>query len=164
VLHSGQRLVYAPYLELMAEVLMGTGEGGYRRVIFNLPPRHMKSMIVSVLYVAWRLGRNPGAKFICISYGDDLAHDLSAMARRLMTSVNYARIFPHTVLDKKSVDHLTTTRGGARYATAVGSDITGFGADEIIIDDPMQPDDAGSPLVKERVFLLGAKLGLDALQ
>jgi predicted phage terminase large subunit-like protein len=112
----------------------------------------MKSMIVSVLYVAWRLGQNPGAKFICISYGDDLAHDLSAMARRLMTSVIYSRIFPQTVLDKKSVDHLTTTRGGARYATAVGSDITGFGADEIIIDDPMQPDDAGSPLVKERVF------------
>ena len=60
--------------------------------------------------------------------------------------------FPTPVLDKKAVDHLTTTRGGARYATAVSSDITGFGADEIIIDDPMQPDDAGSPSVKERVF------------
>jgi hypothetical protein len=112
----------------------------------------MKSMIVSVLYVAWRLGRNPGAKFICISYGDDLAHDLSARTRLLMTSEIYARIFPRTVLDKKAVDYFTTTDGGGRYATAVGSHITGFGADEIIIDDPMQPDDAGSPIAKERVF------------
>ena len=40
--------------------------------------------------------------------------------------------------------------GGYRYATAVGSDITGFGADEIIIDDPVQPEDALSERVKQQ--------------
>src|SRR5690606_6565126 len=44
-----------------------------------------------------------------------------------------------------------TTKGGYRYATSVGSDITGFGADVIIVDDPMQPDDAASEHVKERL-------------
>jgi predicted phage terminase large subunit-like protein len=152
ILHPGQQLVFAPYLEVLAEVLMGAACGRFRRLIFNLPPRHMKSMMVSVLWVAWRLGQNPSAKFICISYGDDLAHDLSARVRTLMLSPLYARIFPKTILDKKAVHHITTTLGGARYATAVGSDITGFGADVIIIDDPMQPEAATSPSAKERVF------------
>ena len=151
VLHPGQQLVFAEYLEVMATLLMRAAEGQRRRLIFNLPPRFMKSMLVSVLYVAWRLGRDPTAKFICISYGDDLAHDLSATTRKLMLSRPYARIFPKTVLEKKAVDHITTTQGGRRYATAVGSDITGFGADEIIIDDPMQPDEAASELAKQKV-------------
>ena len=151
VLHPGQQLVFAAYLEVLAEALMGASCGRHRRLIFNLPPRHLKSMMISVLYVAWLLGRDPTAKIICISYGDDLAHDLSARVRTLMLSSLYARIFPKTVLDKKAVDHITTTLGGARYATAVGSDITGFGADVIIIDDPMQPDAATSAMAKERV-------------
>lgn len=111
----------------------------------------MKSLIVSIFYVAWRLGRDPAAKFISISYGDDLAHDHSGLTRKLMESALYRRIFPETVLAKRAVDHIRTTRGGYRYATSVGSDITGFGADEIIIDDPMQPDDATSEHAKEKV-------------
>jgi hypothetical protein len=58
VLHPGKNLIYANYLQLMANILMGVEEGKYRRVLVNLPPRHMKSMMTSVLYVAWRLGRN----------------------------------------------------------------------------------------------------------
>ena len=68
-----------------------------------------------------------------------------------MLSPTYRMIFPNTVLDKKAEDHVSTTKGGYRYATAVGSDITGFRADEIIIDDPLQPEDAPSEMAKEKV-------------
>jgi predicted phage terminase large subunit-like protein len=151
VLHPGTKLAHADYLDLMADLLMRVEEGARKRVIINLPPRHMKSIMVSVLYVAWRLGRDPTVKFITISYGDDLAHDLSGLTRKLMRSEIYSRIFPATVLDKHAVDYVRTTKGGYRYATSVGSDITGFGADVIIVDDPMQPDDAASESVKEKV-------------
>jgi hypothetical protein len=46
--------------------------------------RHMKSALASVLYPAWRLGCDPTVKFICISYGDDLAHDLFAQTRKII--------------------------------------------------------------------------------
>ena len=151
VLYPGKKLIYAPYLELIATVLMRVDQGAKRNVIINLPPRHMKSALVSVLYTAWRLGRDPTTKFICISYGDDLAHDLSSQTRKVMRSESYRRIFPNTVLDKTAVDHIRTTQGGYRYATAVGSDITGFGADEIIIDDPVQPEDVHSERVMQKV-------------
>lgn len=68
-----------------------------------------------------------------------------------MRSDLYRTIFPCTVLDKSAMDYIRTTQGGYRYATAVGSDITGFGADEIIIDDPAQPEDALSERVKLRL-------------
>jgi predicted phage terminase large subunit-like protein len=151
VLHPGNQLVFAEYLEVLAWLLMSTANRKKRRIIVNMPPRHLKSMMVSVLYVAWRLGCDPTAKFICASYGDDLAHHLSELTRRLMLSSIYRRIFPGTRLDKKAVDYIRTTEGGYRYATAVGSDITGFGADEIILDDLLQPDKAASESAKERV-------------
>jgi predicted phage terminase large subunit-like protein len=151
VLYPAQKLVYAPYLELIATLLMRVDQGLKRNVIINLPPRHMKSALVSVLYTAWRLGRDPTTKFICISYGDDLAHDLSSQTRKIMRSECYRSLFPKTILDKSAVDHIRTTQGGYRYATAVGSDITGFGADEIIIDDPVQPEDVHSERVMQKV-------------
>ena len=86
VLYPGQKLVYAGYLELIATLLMRVGQRKFRYVIINLPPRHMKSALASILYPAWRLGCDPTVKFICISYGDDLAHDLSAQTRKVMRS------------------------------------------------------------------------------
>jgi hypothetical protein len=151
ILYPGQKLVYAGYLELIATLLMRFAERKWRNVIINLRPRHMKSALASILYPACRLGCDPTVKFICISYGDDLAHDLSAQTRKVMRSPLYKTIFPGTVLDKSAVDHIRTTMGGYRYATAVGSDITGFGADEIIIDDPVQPEDALSERVKQQL-------------
>jgi predicted phage terminase large subunit-like protein len=151
ILHQGKGLDHAPYIDLIIEELVRSRRGGHRRIIINLPPGFMKSMLVSILHVAWRLGVNPAEKIICISYGDDLAHDLSRKTRRLMLSPLYRKIFPGTILDKKAEDSITTTKGGQRYATAVGSDIAGFRADLIVIDDPMQPDEVASELAKERL-------------
>lgn len=136
VLHGGKNMVPASYVNLIVEALMRTTTGGRRRLIFNLPPGYMKSTLITVLYTAWRLGVNPSEKIICISYGDDLSHELSRKTRQVMQSPVYRKIFPGTALNKKAEDAITTTKDGQRYATAVGSDIAGFRADLIIMDDP----------------------------
>jgi len=151
VLHPGQSLVPAQYVDLIVEVLTGASTSEPKRVIINLPPGYMKSLLVSVMYTAWRLGRNPSERIICISYGDDLTHELSRKTRKLMLSELYWRIFPNTVVDRKAEDAITTTKGGQRYATSVGSDIAGFRADLIVIDDPMQPAEAASELAKQKL-------------
>jgi predicted phage terminase large subunit-like protein len=151
VLHPGHSFVPAPYLEAFGTLLMDVDQGLYRRVIVNMPPRHMKSTLASVLYPAWRLGRDPTTKVLAASYSDDLAHALSSQTRTVMRSALYRALFPKTVLDKTAVDHIKTTAGGYRFATAIGSVVTGFGADLAIIDDPMQPQDAASERVKQKV-------------
>lgn len=151
ILNPGKTLDYAPYLDLMIYVMESCAEGGLKRVIINLPPDFMKSMIVSIIYVAWRLGVDPTLKFVCISCGDDLANKHSASTRTLMLSPIYRAIFPATILRKKAENWLETTKGGYRYATAVCSDITGFRPNGIIVDDPMEPLDAYSELAKEKL-------------
>ena len=151
ILHPGKKLVHAPYLDVLVALLEGCAAGRKDRVIVNLPPGYMKSMLISIMYVAWRLGVDPTAKFVCISYGDDLANKHAASTRKLMQSPVYKAIFPGTVLDKKSEGWLTTTKGGYRYATAVGSDITGFRPTEIIVDDPIEPEEGSSELVKQKL-------------
>jgi predicted phage terminase large subunit-like protein len=148
-LHDGKQMVPAPYVNLMAEALMAVRDGAEKRLIFNLPPGHMKSLIVSVLFTAWLLGVEPAKRILCISYGDDLTRQLSRLTRRVMTSRLYRRIFPGTVLTKLAEDLLTTNKGGQRLATAVGGAVAGFRAELIIIDDPMQPDDVASELKKQ---------------
>ena len=151
ILHPGKKLVHAPYLDVLVALLEGCAAGRKDRVIVNLPPGYMKSMLISIMYVAWRLGVDPTIKFVCISYGDDLANKHAASTRKLMQSPVYKAIFPGTVLDKKSEGWLTTTKGGYRYATAVGSDITGFRPTEIIVDDPIEPEEGSSELVKQKL-------------
>jgi phage terminase large subunit-like protein len=151
LLHDGQPLKHAPYIDLVCHVLMRCGQRYRNRVIVNMPPGYMKSLLISVLFVAWRLGVNPAEKSICASYGDDLAHKLGRMTRKVMESPLYREIFPETNLTKAAENFLETKQGGFRYATNVGGDIAGFRADFIIIDDPMQPDDMTSAAAKQKV-------------
>ena len=151
VLHDGQQMVHAPYIDIIVQALESSRKRKRKRLIFNLPPGYMKSLIVSVLYIAWLLGKNPSTRAICISYGDDLTHELSRKTRRVMLSSLYRQIFPNTILDKKAENTISTTRGGQRYATSVGSDIAGFRADIIVLDDPLQPDDAFSEIAKDKL-------------
>lgn len=90
------------------------------------------------------LGRNPGAKIICLSHGQDLGEKLAIKTRRVMDSAFYREVFPATGLTKRALADLRTSEGGYRTTTSVDGGITGQGGDFIIIDDPMKADDAES--------------------
>lgn len=118
--------------------------GQQPRLIINLPPRQLKSFITSVVLPAFILGQDPSAKIICISYSDELAKTLARDFKRIMESTWYPKIFPHVHFSKTTENELVTDQGGFRYATSVGGTLTGRGADFIIIDDPIKPEEANS--------------------
>ena len=77
------------HIELIASKLEAVLEGKTTRLIINVPPRSLKSVIASISFVAWALGRNPSLQIICASYGQDLADKLaldyrSSDAKRLV--------------------------------------------------------------------------------
>ena len=148
-LHDGHEMIPAPYVNLIVEALMAVHEGAQKRLIVNLPPGHMKSLIISVLFTAWVLGVDPSKRILSVSYSEALTRQLSRLTRRVMASALYRQIFPATVLAKQSEDLLTTTKGGQRLATTVGGTIAGFRAEITIIDDPMQPDEIASEVKKQ---------------
>ena len=48
------------------------------KLAIALPPRSLKSIIASVALPAWLLGHNPRIEVVCVSYGFELADQLSA--------------------------------------------------------------------------------------
>lgn len=130
--------------ESIAYELQKVEQLGGQRLMINVPPRSLKSVMISVAWVAWMLGRDPRLKFICVSYSQELALKLARDCRAIMQTEWYQRIFPGTVLERAAENDLRTTAGGGRYSTSVGGTLTGLGGDIIVIDDPIKPDEAHS--------------------
>lgn len=135
--------------EAIAQLLVESKEKKTRNYI-NAPPRSLKSFLVSVAWVAFRLGHEPAHKFICASYSRDLASHLAAQCRKLMESQMYRRVF-NTRLAKITDDELSTTRGGFRITSSVGATLTGLGADTLIVDDPLNANEAYSETARKNV-------------
>ena len=140
-LHPASEFQPSSYLEVIASRLESCREGRTRRLVINVPPRHTKSILTSVALPAWLLGHDPGLGIICASYGQDLADGFARQCRAVMASDWYRAVFA-TRLARNAVGDFATTRRGYRFATSVGGVLTGRGADVIILDDPMKPDEA----------------------
>ena len=141
----------AAYIELLASRLEDCRAGRVRRLIVNLPPRSLKSHCCSIAFIAWLLGHNPAIQIIAASYGQDLADKLARDTRTLMEADWYRALFPTRLSARKAVNDFTTTAGGTRMATSVGGVLTGRGADVIVIDDPLKPDQALSDVGRKAV-------------
>ena len=117
--------------------------GHTKRLIILLPPRNLKSTIASIAWPAYVLGHFPSKKFVCASYGQELANQLSNDTRSIMNSDWYGELFPATLISpvKDTQGMFATTKFGGRMATSIGGILTGFGGDIVIIDDPQKPQD-----------------------
>jgi len=131
------------HLELLAAKLEACRRGQCRRLIINVPPRSLKSLAASIAFPAWLLGHQPSAQIICASYAQDLADTHARHCRRVMASAAYRALFATRLSpQRQSVAEFMTTALGFRLATSVGGVLTGRGADYLIIDDPLKPNEA----------------------
>jgi len=131
------------HVEVIAAKLTAVRHGKIPRLIINLPPRHLKSLLASIAFPAWCLGHDPSAQILCVSYAQDLAGKLARDCRSIMMSPWYRRIFPTRLAPHRpAVQEFITTRQGYRLATSNGGVLTGRGADIILIDDPLKPEEA----------------------
>ena len=92
-LNPGTALVLNPHLFIMAAKLEECYRGKCKRLMICLPPRSLKSLMVSVAFPAWVLGLDPNKQFINISYGQQLSDKHARDTLRLMTSPAYQKVF-----------------------------------------------------------------------
>ena len=139
----------------IADTLKDVEQGKIKNLLINIPPRYGKTQLAVIDWMARCLAINPKAKFIHLSYSDDLALDNSQKAKELIESDEFQRHWNVSLKsDSKSKKKWYTTEGGGLYATAAGGAVTGFGAGStspsgkfdgaIIIDDPLKVTDAES--------------------
>lgn len=137
------------HIEAVAEYLQEVTESRVKRLLINMPPRYMKSFLVSVAWPAWLLGNDPSRRIIAASYSTLLSEKHGYDCRAVMQDKKYTEIFPKTEI---SADHNTrrkfiTTKHGFRLSTSTEGTLLGDGGNFLILDDPHQPAD----------FLSGAK-------
>lgn len=151
-LNGGKPMAKGWHLDAIVQVLELVRTGKCLRLLVTMPPRNLKSIAISVAWVAWMLGRDPTLKFMCVSYSSELADKLARMCRILMQTEWYKRVFPGTRLSSRSAIHdFETTAGGGRFATSITGTVTGRGGGIVIIDDPIKPEDAMSETVRNNV-------------
>jgi hypothetical protein len=118
------------HVEIMSARLSAVFQGKIGRLIVNVPPRYLKSLLGSVAFPAWCLGRQPGSQILCVSYAQDLADKLARDCRRIMMTDWYQQAFPTRLsAQRQAVPEFETTAQGCRLATSVGGVLTGRGAD-----------------------------------
>lgn len=143
--------------QLIADTVQRVIDGTLKNVIINVPPGSSKTELVAINLMARGLALNPRARFLHISYSDDLALLNSETAREIVRSDEYQALWPLKIADdadsKKRWNVLVDgKKAGGVYAVSLGGQITGFRAGHmadgwqgaIIIDDPLKVEDAYS--------------------
>lgn len=131
------------------------GEPRERDMIVNVPFRSSKSMLVTIIFPVWCWINDPSFKFICVSYSGDLALEHAQLAKDLIKRTWFQRYFGTIVQirsDASATSFYKTTAGGFRKSVGTGGQITGSGADMIIVDDPQNPKLAASEKERENTI------------
>jgi len=127
------------HIDVMVDRVGGIAEGRHSRLIVNAPPRSLKSFTCSAALPAFMLGRDPTKQILLVAGNPLLGGELMERLERLMTSPQYRALFPHVLCDRKP-SCLRLRSGGSIRLAYVGQQISGIGADLVIVDDPLSPN------------------------
>lgn len=155
------------HIDAICEALEAVNRGEIRRLLINIPPRHMKSIMVSVAWPAWtwiqRRGEDgrrwpnigPETSFIYTSYARDRALRHSSDTRRLIESARYQTFWGDRFQlrkDQNAKHRFDNDRMGFRFATSVRGQLTGEGSSIFCMDDPHDPKGAESDPVRQETI------------
>ncbi len=129
-------------------------------LIINVPPGTSKTITTSIMFPVWCWTQWHWMRFITLSYSASLSLESAEYSRELVRSDRFKAVYPEIQIkddkDQKGnyqvikrlpsypgqVDRVL--RGGNRYSTSVGGTLTGFHGHIIIVDDPINPEQAVS--------------------
>lgn len=152
VIEPGRPFTPGWHLEAIAEHLEAVSRGNITRLLVNMPPRHGKSSLISVLWSVWLLLNNPATRLLCGSYAMNLATRDNLKTRRAIKSPWFQSRYGwrlHLTKDQDAKTKFETSQLGYRMATSVGSSTTGEGGDILILDDAHNIDEKESDAKRE---------------
>lgn len=155
VLEPATPLKWGWALDAICTHLEAVTNGDIKRLLMNVPPGTMKSLLTGVIWPAWEWGPvgKPGNRFLGTAHKQDLAVRDAMKCRRLITSSWYQSLWPVALTtDQNAKTKFENDKTGFREAMAFTS-MTGSRGDRVILDDPLSADDANS-----QAALLAAEL------
>ena len=149
-------------IDAVAAHLEAITNGQIKRLLINIPPRHMKSLSVSVFWPTWEWLDHPELKYMYASYSAELSTRDNVKSRDIIQSPWYQqtlqRLYPNPddrwrlKGDQNVKMRYENSRGGHRIATSVTGNATGDGGDRIVADDPHNVREGDSDIKREAVL------------
>ena len=139
------------HIHAVCDYLEAVTRGDVRRLIINVPPRHMKTIAVSVCWPCWEWIRRPAARWMFASFALGLSLDSSLKRRDIIQSDWYQRNWGdryQLVTDLNVKSEYKNDHQGVMFATSMGGTTTGKGGNRIVVDDPHSAAQGSSDAVR----------------
>jgi len=146
VLEPSAELKWGWSLDAICEHLEAVSSGQIKRLLMNVPPGCMKSLLTGVLFPAWEWGPQgrPSLRYLGTAHKQDLGVRDNLKCRRLILSNWYQERWPIALTgDQNAKTKFENEHTGFRESMAFGS-LTGSRGDRVLLDDPLSVDHANS--------------------
>jgi hypothetical protein len=147
ILEPGTKFVDGWALEAVCEHLEAVTFGEITKLLINVPPGFMKSLLTDVFWPAWEWGpmELPHIRYVAFSYSSMLTERDNLKFKDLITSREYQELYGSSAHEEK--DRIVNVRAtgarkvsnwkhGWKFATSVAGVGTGERGDRVILDDP----------------------------
>lgn len=160
ILEPVTKLCWNWHLDLICEYLTLIKEKKFKEkfgaecegIIFNVPPRTMKSLLITVFFPVWVWITDPARRWMFASYAKKLSTQHSVFRRYVIGSPWFQQRWGHVfkfAKDQNLKTHYENSTRGQMFATAMQSAATGMGGDVLVFDDPLNPEQALSEVERE---------------
>lgn len=154
VMEPSNEYLHGWHIDAICDHLEAVSDGRINRLLINVPPGTMKSLITSVFWPAWEWTTRPGLRYIATSYTEKYVKRDSRRMRDLVQSEWYRALWPEVVLIRAGEMSFENTKRGFREGIPFQS-LTGGRGDRVIIDDPHSTESAESDTERDnttRIF------------
>lgn len=138
-------------LEAICRHLEAVTFGEINRLLINVPPGFMKSLLTDVFWPAWEWSAMgmPHLRYVSFSYSVGLTERDNGKFRDLLLSPQFQELWGHRFgLRKVGEVKVTNDKTGSKLATSVGGIGTGERGDRVILDDPHNVKDGESEAIR----------------
>lgn len=130
-LHPSQKLNESWHLECVCRFVEHSD-----KIVINLPPRTLKSIICTIAYSTWMIGKYRHKKIIIATYGEFLSEKFLSECKNVLNSEWYQELFEDFMIIKKTKKSIRNDQFGHIVTTSIKGALTGEGCDILIVDDP----------------------------
>lgn len=151
VIEPETKLVEGWLLQAIAEHLEAVTFGKITRLMVNVPPGSMKSLMVNVFFPAWEWGPMGMAanRYVSFSYSSGLTERDNLKFKKLIVSDRYQEMWGDKFkIEKEGEIKITNNKTGSKFASSVKGIGTGERGDRVVIDDPHDVHRSESDIVR----------------
>ena len=147
LLEPGNSLSWSWHYDLISEYLTLAYQKKIKRLLINISPRTLKSLITTIMFPVWVWTKSPNQSFVCASYAQGLSEEHSVKRRRLLESDWFLKYWGDRIWlakDQNQKSKYQNNFEAQMIATSVGGTATGLGGNFLIVDDGLKPDEIAS--------------------